>query len=124
MFVVVVVVVVVLQEAERLMAELNMTWEEKLMNTEAIQKERYRPNHNDTLSHLSALSLSLSLSLIPLFTHNPHTTHAHTHTHTHTQRRGAGRDGDSYTGPRGTGGWSHATQEGLQLSIAPFTRTL
>ena len=32
--------VCVLQEAERLMAELNMTWEEKLMKTEAIQKER------------------------------------------------------------------------------------
>ena len=30
-----------LKEAERLMAELNETWEDKLKKTEAIQKERY-----------------------------------------------------------------------------------
>ncbi len=29
-----------LKEAEKLMAELNLTWEEKLKKTEAIQKER------------------------------------------------------------------------------------
>ena len=29
-----------LKEAEKLMAELNMTWEDKLKKTEAIQKER------------------------------------------------------------------------------------
>ena len=71
------------------MAELNMTWEEKLKKTEAIQKERYVCSHQDTQPSLSLL---------------------HRHTDTHSlhpplslppppQRGGTGRDGYCYTGP-------------------------
>ena len=57
------------------MAELNMTWEEKLKKTEAIQKERYdhhTPLHTVSLSttHSPPLTLSLTHSLSPSLPHS------------------------------------------------------
>uniref|UniRef100_A0A673BFB6 Kinesin motor domain-containing protein n=1 Tax=Sphaeramia orbicularis TaxID=375764 RepID=A0A673BFB6_9TELE len=65
-----------LEESEKLIQEMTVTWEDKLRKTEAVAQERQR--------QLERLGISLQSSGIRVVDHRYTYTYIHTYTHTHT----------------------------------------